>query len=314
MAERIEFPPNLTGEAEDQIRQIYRYLRRIVEQLNNNQLLTDENLSGYLSTQTNALRQISGSTEQTGQAESVQDAAAALVETLSGILQQVKSITTDIVTPTRFTELFQQRARTTPVTPAGSSTSFVMATAIRQLQEADASTAAEIAKLMDQTGETISGSWKGFIYSGQVGTEGGNPVYGFAIGPDVVTWDAGGNASYQPANAWVIFDADGGTIGGSAISTAADLAERKYKYATGTAETDADMITAPGEYIIEVNSATQTHFPSSLTDGDRMLLEVIADKNGTIILQRLWSAGSFFSRLATSGSWSGWFAYTGTAV
>lgn len=314
MAERIEFPPNLTGEPADQILQIYRYLRRIVEQLNNNQLLTDENLSGYLNTQTTALRQISGSTEQTGQAESVQDAAAALVETLSGILQQVKSITTDIVTPTRFTELFQQRARATPVTPAGSSTSFVMATAIRQLQEADTSAAAEMAKLKDQTGETISGSWKGFIYSGQVGTENGNPVYGFAIGRDVVTWDSSGNPTYQPANAWAIFDADGGTIGGSAISTAADLAGRKYKYATGTAETDADLITAPGDYIITVNSATQTHFPSSLTDGDEVMMEVFADQNGTLITQTIWDQGTIYTRTATAGSWGGWYAYTGTAV
>ena len=52
MAERIEYPPELQGEAEERIRQIQRYLRRLVEQLNRNQDMTDRTINEYINNQT----------------------------------------------------------------------------------------------------------------------------------------------------------------------------------------------------------------------------------------------------------------------
>ena len=45
MAERIEYMPELRGEPEDQIRQIWIYLRKMTEQLNRNQEMTDDRLA-----------------------------------------------------------------------------------------------------------------------------------------------------------------------------------------------------------------------------------------------------------------------------
>ena len=45
MAERIEYPPEMRGTEEEQIRQIYRYLRKISEQLNRNQEAMDRILA-----------------------------------------------------------------------------------------------------------------------------------------------------------------------------------------------------------------------------------------------------------------------------
>ena len=45
MAERIEYMPELRGEPEEQIRQIYLYLRKMAEQLNRNQDMTDDRLA-----------------------------------------------------------------------------------------------------------------------------------------------------------------------------------------------------------------------------------------------------------------------------
>ena len=52
MAERIEYPPELQGEAEERIRQMQRYLRRLVDQLNRNQDMTDRTINEYINKQT----------------------------------------------------------------------------------------------------------------------------------------------------------------------------------------------------------------------------------------------------------------------
>lgn len=49
MAERIEYPQELRGEPEDQIRQIWIYLRKLAEQINRNQDRIDEQIAEYTS-------------------------------------------------------------------------------------------------------------------------------------------------------------------------------------------------------------------------------------------------------------------------
>lgn len=314
MAEWIEYPPELQGENEERIRQIHRYLRTMAETLNKNQGITDENLSEYISQQTQALRKISGAKQTGAGATDIRDLTTELVKTLQEMLTNLQTVNSDAVTSTRFTTLWIEKARTTPVIPAGGSTGIILATGIKDLQDAQSTDEAEIAKIRDQTGETISDNWHGFLYSGVIGTDNSNnPIYGTAIGKDVVTWN-GGTPTYNASNAWAIFSAGGNKSGGSIIATASDVNAKADKYAaatTETTETDADQFTSPGKWFIEIDTANQTNFPTGLTDGEEILLETIGDGQGNA-MQRIFASGMIFTRMSSGNSWGQWHSFSGS--
>lgn len=314
MAERIEYPPELQGETDERIRQIHRYLRRIVEQMNSNQTVTDENLSEYISAQANALKSINGGSSGTSDQTNVRDVAAELVDTMTKMLQELQRTKADTVTTENFQSQFIEKARTTSVVPVGGSTGFIIATAIQALTDTTEGQTAEIGRIQDEIGETISGTYHGYLYSGEIGRDGSNnPIYGTAIGPDVVTWDANNIPTYNAANAWVIFGDDGHTIGGSAIATAADLAEKANAAAGTTQQTDADQITAAGKYIITI-TAQSSNFPRTLSSGETVILETETSGSNIAMMQRIWTEGVIYTRTRTAGTWSGWYAHAGNAV
>ena len=153
MAERIEYPPEPQGTEAEQILQIIRYLRRVAEQLNSNQEITDENLSAYISAQAEGLRAITGSVK-TNKSETtdIRELTAELVNTLQTLLEEIKAAAGDTVTGSSFTGLFIDKARSTPVTPLGSDTGFVIATAIRDLISLTGAQGTNIGMLMDEAG------------------------------------------------------------------------------------------------------------------------------------------------------------------
>ena len=236
MAERIEYPPELQGEEEERIRQIHRYLRRLVEQLNSNQDLTDENLSEYISTQTEALRAVSGATGSESGSTDIRDMTAELVRTLEEMIRDLKRTNENTVKRTEFTGLWTERARTTPVTPVGGSTGIILATGVKNLQD-----------WADNTDTAI-----GTLQSGKAG-----------------------------------------------------------KYVSTTEETDADELTTPGKYVFVAGSGTLTHFPTGITNGERILLEVEATTNGPV-MQRAYSVGMIHTRIYTGQLWQDWFEFNGT--
>lgn len=235
MAERIEYPPELQGEEEERIRQIHRYLRRLVEQLNSNQDLTDENLSEYISTQTEALRAVSGATGSESGSTDIRDMTAELVRTLEEMIRDLKRTNENTVKRTEFTGLWTERARTTPVTPVGGNTGIILATGIKNLQDRAGNTDTAIGTLQNGKAE---------------------------------------------------------------------------KYTATTTETDADELTTPGKYVVEIDSSIQTHFPAGLTDGNPVLLEVEAEESG-FIMQRIYSAGKIHTRINEGLVWQDWYEFTG---
>ena len=76
-----------------------------------------------------------------------------------------------------------------------------------------------------------------------------------------------------------------------------------------TSETDFDDITDPGNYWVDVSSMTDG--PSDLQSGD-CLLEI--NDSGTVLRQRLETDDAIYIRRKTSGTWSNWYKFEGTAV
>lgn len=76
-----------------------------------------------------------------------------------------------------------------------------------------------------------------------------------------------------------------------------------------TTETDFDDITDPGSYWVDVSGMTDG--PSDLQSGD-CLLEI--NDSGTVLRQRLETDDAIYIRRKTSGTWSNWYKFDGTAV
>ena len=76
-----------------------------------------------------------------------------------------------------------------------------------------------------------------------------------------------------------------------------------------TSETDFDDITDPGSYWVNVSGMTGG--PSDISAGD-CLLEI--NDSGTVLRQRLEADAAIYTRRKTSGTWSNWNKFTGTAV
>ena len=310
MAEWIEYPPEMRGEPDEQLRQVYLYLRKLAEQLNSNQDVTDENLREYINAQANAVRNVTGEKMPTEQG-SVKDMAAELVAKLQEMLQKLQRTTQNTVTRENFTELFLEKARTVSATEI----SGPIITGISGLQSDAGEDEIKIGKLLDMTSMVISYALHGFFYCRQNGTDANdNPIYETAIGKDVITWNSQGVPSYDRTKAWVIFSSSGNTINGSGIATQAHLANKEDRYTTEKTLTDADSYDAgqTGKWTIEISSSS-TNFPSALSSGDKILMEV--ESGGGIVLQKIWAGnGYLYTRMGQGTSWGGWYQFTGIAL
>lgn len=319
MAERIEYPQELQGETEERILQIHRYLRKMVEQLNSNQEITDENLSEYIATQMDAVRKIRGTKNPGSGSTEIRDLTAELVRILQEMLQDLQHTAQDTVTTAGFASLFVEKARATPISIETGGASKTIAAWLRELKEGAGEQAGETGKIKDETGETIGGSWHGFLYSGEVGRDiNDDPIYGTAIGKDVVTWDSQGTPTYDPSKAWAIFaenmNKSGGTGSGKRIATAEELDQKEDLIAGTGSITNADSYDASktGKWMITIGSG-HTNFPAEITNGTKILMDVISG-NG-IVFQRIWTGnGRIYTRSGEGTGWGGWYKFSGTAL
>ncbi len=279
MAERYEYPAVFTGPAEEQIAQIRRFLYHLVDVLNGNQQTTDANLVAYVSGQAAALRKITGQNEySTVTTEDIQTQAAELQALLTKALEELQKIQrlSGYVTTTSFPNLFLQCARETEITPATGTGSFYLASDFLTEQE-------YVDQLQEDMGYTLED-----VYNLQTAM---TTAQGDITGLQTDMLGAQGNIS----------------------DLQTDVGKKEAAEAAETELTDADDITDVGKYVITADSTTQSNFPSTITDGDKFLMEVqgIAE---TFIIQKITMPAEIFIRQYDFTTWGDWYSYTGTAM
>ena len=197
--QHVEYPQRPGGEEQEQIQQIYSYLYQLAETLNNNFISTSEELLRYVNIQTAAYSELA---EDGGvQSESVQTTladAAARAETLKSMIiknsqdieKEIKTLQVTLkskyVAQSEFGTYFEDATNNVELTPFGQTQHFTL----QQL----------IQGAGDALGKSYSTEYKGYIKSGYLRDENGIPIYGVAIGKDLVTFDANGQPVYTDGN------------------------------------------------------------------------------------------------------------------
>ena len=191
MGKRIDFPPTPVGTAQEQMRQMYSYLYMLAQTLNNNLAetggmdLTDEERAVMLS--------ITKSMGSNGLDESG-SLKGLIIKTAEYVQKQLKEYKANMlgvyVEDGKFAKYVKSTGLNVDVTPAGDKKEISLEKIVQDLK-------------------TDEMNARNYIYTGVMRTVGGVPVYGAAIGKDVLTFDTDGTATYHPENRVAELTADG---------------------------------------------------------------------------------------------------------
>lgn len=345
MPERIEVPPTLTGDTQNRITQIWRYLYSISEILNRNmQSIGGNELTDRERASMNRILQ---STSGTGQAEteSLKDLVVRTADYVQKALGNIEEGSLrDEVTSGRFGRYVSETKISVPMDPQGNTLAQQLSAILQGLKRDDI-------------------RMRGSIYTGVLRTEDDTDIYGTAIGRNVVTFAQDGTETYHPENAVMEIiggeiravnqatltgnltgnvtgdvtgnltgDVTGNVTGDVTGNVTGDLTGNVNGDVTGnvtgdltgnvtgdvtgnltgivlpaeTTETDFDDITGQGQYWIDMDSMTGG--PADLITGI-VLLEVLVTTG--IVYQRISAEGAIYSRQYTAASWGSWVKYTG---
>jgi len=313
MAERIEIPQMPRGNNDEQMRQIYSYLYRLAQTMNNNMEemggmdLTDDErqvMSGILP-------------DGSGKREDNQDSLKTLlVKTTEYVKKQLKGTKAELISDSVKSGQFGRYVRKTEVqaevTPDGDKKTFTFDRLVQGLKS-----------------ESIN--LKSYIKAGLLRTEGDDPVYGVAIGKDIVTFAEDGTETYNDGNKVIeiredrigfwydgteVFYIDEGTVNGDLTG---DVTGNVTGNLTGdvtgkvnnrtTTATDMNSITDTGSYWLAMSGMSNK--PSDISSGNAML-EVNNDGSG-LIIQKLFISGAMYFRIKES-SWGSWAKVEGETV
>ena len=317
MAERIEIPQMPRGTSEEQMRQIYSYLYRLAQTMNNNMEemggmdLTDDErqvMSGILP-------------DGGGGREDNQDSLKSLlVKTTEYVKRQLKGTKAELISDSVKSGQFGRYVRKTEVqaevTPAGDKKTFTFDRLVQGLKS-----------------DNIN--LKSYIKAGQLRTEGDDPVYGVAIGKDIVTFAEDGTETYNDGNKVIeiredrigfwydgteVFYIDEGTVTGDLTgdvtgNLTGDVTGNLTGNVTGkvnnrtTTATDMNSITDTGSYWLSMSGMSNK--PSDISSGNA-LLEANNDGSG-LIIQKLYISGAMYFRIYET-TWGSWVKVEGEAV
>ena len=186
MAERIDLPPTLQGDEKSQLEQMWRYLYQLSESINNNleaiggNDLTDKERA----TMQQILTAAGGGTEQ-GVSSEYETLKSLIIKTADFVQTSLQEYRMVLFGETEASSQFGQVNRRTgmdvAVTPDGVLQKFSLREIVKDLK-------------------TYEVNAKNYIKTGLLRTVNSIPVYGVAIGKDVVTFSEDGTETYNDGN------------------------------------------------------------------------------------------------------------------
>lgn len=185
MVNRIELPQQPQGDAETQLRAMYSYLYQMAQALNNN--LEEIGGAELTDSERTAMQEVlsAGTEEQTGAATESETLKSLIIKTASFIKTAIDQYNLRLTGSTEAEGKIGKYVRNTQmdvdVTPEGIQQSFSFQEIIQGLK-------------------TYEINAKNYIKSGLLRTVNGVPVYGVAIGKDIVTFSQDGTETYNDGN------------------------------------------------------------------------------------------------------------------
>ena len=187
MGERIDLPQTPQGTAEEQLRQMYSYLYRMAEALNHN--LSEIGSMDLTDDERIIMQQITAEEEGAEAAaydwqgkESLKSLIIKTAEFVQNKLDNYRlNLLGEYVTEGKFGKYVRNTSLKVDVTPTGIQQDFTFEEVVQGLKN-----------------YTVNA--KNYIKTGMLRTVGGVPVYGVAIGKDVVTFAQDGTETYNDGN------------------------------------------------------------------------------------------------------------------
>lgn len=184
MAERIDVPPTLQGDEREQLKQVWNYLYRLSNAINNNL----EGIGGneLTDSERKMVAEIVGrGSDPTGSMSEAETLKSLIIKTADFVQTKLTEYRMNLLGETVESGKFGKYVRSTgldvAVTPEGVMQKYSFREIIQGLKE-----------------YTINA--KNYIKTGLLRTVGSIPVYGVAIGKDVVTFSEDGTETYNDGN------------------------------------------------------------------------------------------------------------------
>lgn len=193
MVNRIELPKMPEGNAEEQMRALYSYLYQMAQALNNN--LAEIGGAELTDSERVAMQDVlsAGAEAQAGAATEAETLKSLIIKTASFIKTAIDQYNLKLTGSTEAEGKIGKYVRNTQmdvdVTPEGIQQSFSFQEIIQGLK-------------------TYEINAKNYIKSGLLRTVNGIPVYGIAVGKDIVTFAEDGTETYNDGNKVAEFTAD----------------------------------------------------------------------------------------------------------
>ena len=188
----VETPPILAGDEAEQMRSMYRYLMRLADQLNDS--LGGIGGNDFTDSERKILNNMVVKTPAgDGQTDDMQTLKSWIIKTAeytqSKIEQIRKSLVSESVAEGQFGRYVRRTELEAEVTPEGITQNYSFEELVQALQ-------------------TYTVNAKSYIKSGLLRTVDNIPVYGIAVGKDIVTFAQDGTETYQDSNKVAEFTAD----------------------------------------------------------------------------------------------------------
>ncbi|MBQ2159901.1 MAG: hypothetical protein II442_07130, partial [Oscillospiraceae bacterium] len=182
MSDRIEVPPNLSGDEQQQLQQMWRYLYQLSEALNNNlQAIGGNDLTDD---ERKIMQKVIGEGAEQGMSE-METLKSLIIKTADFVQTSLTEYSLHLIGSSVASGQFGKYVRNTKldvaVNPEGITQKYKFQEVVQGLK-------------------TFSINAKNYIKTGLLRTVDNVPVYGVAIGKDVVTFDENGNETYVDGN------------------------------------------------------------------------------------------------------------------
>ena len=216
MAERIETPPTLQGDEKKQLQQVWSYLYQLAESINNN--LQGIGSNELTDSERVILKDIIGAGEEQGLSE-METLKSLIIKTADFVQTSLTEYRLNLLGETVASGQFGRYVRHTgldvAVTPTGITQNYSFEEVVQGLKE-------------------YSINAKNYIKTGLLRTVSNIPVYGVAIGKDVVTFSQDGTETYNDGNKVAELTADELSFWQNGVKVAGYTGSRISFYYGGT--------------------------------------------------------------------------------
>lgn len=183
MGRRIDLPKTPSGEPEQQLQQLYSYLYQMAEALNNN--LAEIGGSDLTDQERAEIREVIGTGDANEDRTEVETLKSLIIKTASFVQSSLNEYRTKLlgeyVAEGKFGKYVRRTGLDVDVTPSGITQNYTLQEIVQGLK-------------------TYEVNAKNYIKTGYLRTESSLPVYGVAIGKDVVTFSEDGTETYNDGN------------------------------------------------------------------------------------------------------------------